>query len=144
MTESQRPGRGRISLWSHVFGLIVEGCRPPLRWLLTLPCGSFTFCQSAEVWFAREPTRSRPVLRGTIANYARYPVATMCRVLQVSACSQYAHRTWASPLRSHADMVLMERTHRIHLVCGGPVERAASKRDCGIEGTMWTAIGSPA
>ncbi|HEX9680372.1 MAG TPA: IS3 family transposase, partial [Anaerolineales bacterium] len=49
------------------------------------------------------------------ANQARYPVATMCRLLDVSPSGYYAWRTRPASERSRADAILKDRIRWIHL-----------------------------
>jgi len=48
------------------------------------------------------------------ANQARYPVATMCRVLEVSTSGYYAWRKRNVSQRSQADAILTDRIRTIH------------------------------
>ena len=49
------------------------------------------------------------------ANQARYPIATMCRVLGVSASGYYAWRKRPRSERARADAILAHRIRGIHL-----------------------------
>lgn len=49
------------------------------------------------------------------ANQARYPVATMCRLLEVSSSGYYAWRTRPASERSRSDALLKSRIRGIHL-----------------------------
>ncbi len=49
-----------------------------------------------------------------MAHQASYPVATMCRVLDVSTSGYYAWRKRAVSQRSQADAILTDRFRTIH------------------------------
>src|ERR1700680_599022 len=69
----------------------------------------------AAAWFATE-TGSVPSRRSQFvnANQARYEVATMCRVLAVSASGYYAWRQRPPSARARADVELGTRIRTIH------------------------------
>ena len=50
-----------------------------------------------------------------MANQARYPIVTMCRILEVSTSGYYAWRTRASAPRAQQDARLTERIREIHV-----------------------------
>ena len=53
------------------------------------------------------------------ANQAKYPVVTMCRVLEVSTSGYYAWRSRAQSARARADAALTERIQQIHEMSRG-------------------------
>ncbi len=67
------------------------------------------------------------------ANRAMYPIATMCRVLEVSASGYYAWRARPPSARARADAVLTESIREFHTqargTCGAPRIHAELKDD---------------
>jgi len=56
------------------------------------------------------------------ANQAKYPIATMCRVLEVSTSGYYAWRKRTVSQRSQADAILTDRIRTIHARSKGTYE----------------------
>jgi putative transposase len=53
------------------------------------------------------------------ANQAMYPIATMCRLLGVSASGYHAWQRRPPSPRAHADAALLERVCQIHVTAQG-------------------------
>ena len=69
------------------------------------------------------------------ANQAMYPIATMCRLLGVSASGYHAWQERRPSPRAQADAALLERIRRIHIVSQGTYGAPRIHAELAAEGT---------
>ena len=77
-------------------------------------------------------------------NRAFYPVATMCRLLGVSASGYYAWQGRAPSARAESDGAMLDRIRDIHRASRGTYgAHPAFMPNSSLKATLWAASGSP-